>query len=34
MRAKLTIILIEHHMDVVMNLCERIAAQLRQEDRP
>jgi len=24
-RMKLTIILIEHHMDVVMNLCERIA---------
>jgi ABC-type branched-subunit amino acid transport system ATPase component len=22
---KLTIVLIEHHMDVVMNLCERIA---------
>ena len=24
-RMRLTIILIEHHMDVVMNLCERIA---------
>jgi len=24
-RAKLTIVLIEHHMDVVMNLCQRIA---------